>query len=81
MIEAYIQSNVVEQELQTGAVVFDMKGQLNIHQTIGLPALKQFIWDDHDVHDEKVNGPMNFYSRWLDTPATLSDSLSKNMNS
>ena len=50
--------------MQTRAVVvFDMKGQLNIHQTIGLPALR----------DEGVNGPMNCYFRWVDTLATLSD--------
>ena len=73
MIEAYILSDVVEQGLQTGAVVSDMKGQLNIHQTIGLPALKQFTWDNHDARDEEVNEPMNCYSRWVDTHATLSD--------
>ena len=81
MIEAYILSNVVEQELQTWAVVFDMKRQFNVHQTIDLPTLKQFIWDNHDVRDEELNGLMNCYSLWVDTPATLSDYLSKKMTS
>ena len=76
MVKAYMLSNVVEQGSGTGAVVFDMKGQLNIHQTIDLPALKQFIWDNHDDRDEEVNGLMN--CRRVDTPATLSDYLSKN---
>ena len=79
MIEAYKLSNVVEQELQTRAVVFDMKGQPNIHQTIGLLALKKFIWDNQDVRDDGVCGPMNCYSRWFDTLATLSDYRSKKM--
>ena len=49
-------SNVAEQELQIGAVVFDMQGQLNIHQTIGLPVLKHFLLDNHDVRDKKSIG-------------------------
>ena len=64
MMEAYILSNVVEQGLQTRAVVFDMKGQSDVHQTTGLTALKQFIWDNHDVRDEEVNGPLSCYSPW-----------------
>ena len=67
MIEVYCLSNVVEQELRTWAVVFDMTGRLKIHHTSGLPTLKQFSWDNHDVRDEGVNGPMNCYSRWVDT--------------
>ena len=59
MIEAYKLSKVVEQELQTGATIFDIRGQLNIHQTIGLPVLKQFIRDNQDVCDEGINGPVN----------------------
>ena len=51
MNEAYMLSDVVEQGLRTRAVVFDMKGQLNIHQTIGLPALTQFSWDNYDVRE------------------------------
>ena len=43
MVEAYILSNVVEQGLRTEAVVFDMKGQLIVHRTIDLSALKQLI--------------------------------------
>ena len=81
MIEVYILSNVVEQGLQTRAVVFDMKGQFDIHQTIGLTALKQFILDNHDVRDEEVNGPTNCYSPWDETPATLSDYLSEKTTS
>ena len=73
-------SGVVEQGLQTRAVVYE-KGQLNIHQTIGLPALEQFTWDNHDVRDEEVNGLTNCYARWVDTPATLSDNPSKKMTS
>ena len=79
MIEACKLSNVVEQELQTGAVVLDKQGQLNIHQTIGVSVLKQFTWENHDVRDEGVNGPMNCHSGWVDTFATLSDYLSKKM--
>ena len=78
-IEAYILSHVVAQELQTRAVVFDMKGQFDIHQTIGLTAVKQFIWDNHDDCDEEVGGLKSCDSRWVDTLATLSDYRSKNM--
>ena len=81
MVEAYILSNVVEQGSRTGAIVFDMKGQLNIHQTIALSALKQFIWDNHDDCDEEVVGSKSSYSRWIDTSAMLSDCLSKTMTS
>ena len=56
-----------------------MKGQPNIHQTIGLLALKKFIWDNQDVRDDGVCGPMNCYSRWVNTPGTLSDYLWKKM--
>ena len=69
MVEAYILSNVFEQGLRTGAVVFDMKGQLNIHQTIDLPALKQLIWDNHDDCDEEVDGSKSYYSCRVDTSA------------
>ena len=74
-------SNVVEQGLRTGAVVFDTKGQLNIHQTIDLSALKQLIWDNHDDCDEEVGGLKSYSSRWADTSATLSDCLSKTTTS
>ena len=43
MVEAYMLSNVVDQGLRTRAVFFDMKGQLNICQTIDLSALKQLF--------------------------------------
>ena len=42
MMEVYILSNVVEQGLRTGDVVFDMKGQFDIHHTISLTVLKHF---------------------------------------
>ena len=64
ILGAYILCNVVEQRLQTRAVVFDMTRQFDIHQTIGLTALKQVIWDNLDVRDEEVNGPMNCYPPW-----------------
>ena len=67
MFEAYILSNIVEQGLQTRAVVFD--------------ALKQFTWDNRDVRDEEVNGPMTCCSPWVDTPGTLSDYPSKKKTS
>ena len=51
MVEAHMLSNVVEQGLRTGAVVFDTKGQFNIHQTIDLSAMKQLTWDNHDDRD------------------------------
>ena len=78
MIEACILSNVVDQGLRTRAVVCDMKGQLNIHQTNDLPAFKQFNWDNHNCRDEEADGVMSCYFRWVDTSATLSDKLSKN---
>ena len=56
MVEAHVLSNVVEQGLRTGAAVFDMKGQLNIHQTIDLSALKRLMWDNHNDGDEEVDG-------------------------
>ena len=77
MIEAYILYNVVDQGLRTRAVVFEMRGQLIIHQTIDLPALKQFIWDNRDDCDEEADGLKNCYSCWVDTPVTLSDYLPK----
>ena len=77
MVETYVLSNV-EQGLRTRSVVFDMKGQLNVHQSIDLPALKQFIWDNHD---EEADGLMSCYFRWVDMLATLSDYLSKKMTS
>ena len=72
---------LLSRDCELGLVSFDVKGQLNIHQTIDLPALKQFIWDNHDVRDEEVDGLMNCSSRWVDTPATLSDYVSKKMTS
>ena len=41
MAEIYMLSNVVEQGLQTGAVVFDVKGQPNVHPMHDLSDLKQ----------------------------------------
>ena len=73
MFDAYILSNVVQQRLRTRAVVADMKGQLTIHQTIGLSALKQLTWDNHDDCDEEVDGPKSYYCRWVDTSVTSTD--------
>ena len=81
MVEAYMLSNVFEQGLRTGAVVFDMKGQLNVHETIDLSALKQLIWDNHDDCVEEVDGSKSCCSRWVDTYATLPDWLSKTTTS
>ena len=81
MVDAYILSNFVEQGLRTGAVVLDMRGQLNVHQTIDLSALKQIIWDNHDDCDEEVDGTKSCYCRWGDTSATLPDCLSMTMTS
>ena len=79
MVEAYILSNTVEQGLRTRGVVFDIKGQLNSHQTIDLSALKQLIWDNHDDCCEVVDVLKSYYSRRVDTSTTLSDCLSKTM--
>ena len=81
MIEDHVLSNVVEQGLRTWAVFFDMKGQRNIHQTIDLPALVQFIWNIRGGRDEEADGSMICYIRWSDTSATLSDHPSKKITS
>ena len=81
MVDAYILSNFVEQGLRTGAVVLDMRGQLNVHQTIDLSALKQIIWDNHDDCDEEVDGTKSCYCLRGDTSATLPDCFSMTMTS
>ena len=81
MVEAYALSNAVDHRSRTRAVVADTKGQVNIHQTSDMSALKQLIWDNHDDRDEEVDGSKSYYSRWVDTSATLSYCLSKTMTS